>query len=178
MSRIGKKPITIPSAVQVDVQGTTARVKGPKGELSLTIDPCIQAVAEGNVLTVTRANDGRKSRSLHGLYRSLIANMIEGVEKGYSRDLEIEGVGFKAELKGKTLFVHAGFASPKEFLVPDGVDVTIDGGTRVKVSSIDKQKVGQAAARIRSFAPAEPYKGKGIKYAGERIRRKEGKTVA
>ena len=178
MSRVGKKPIDVPSGVQVAVQDCLVKVSGPKGELTLELPATIQADAGDGKVTVTRTDDSRENRSFHGLYRSLIANMIEGVENAFSKELVIEGVGFKAEVRGSTLVVTVGFSSPIEYAIPDGVDIVVEGGTRLKITSIDKQKVGQAAARIRGFAPAEPYKGKGIRYADERIRRKEGKTVA
>ncbi len=178
MSRVGKKPIDIPSGVQVAVQDSLVKVSGPKGELTLLLPTIIQADAGDGKVTVTRSDDSRENRSFHGLYRSLIANMVEGVEKAFTKNLVIEGVGFKAEVRGSTLVVTVGFSSPVEYAIPEGVDIAVDGGTRIKITSIDKQKVGQAAARIRGFSPAEPYKGKGIRYADERIRRKEGKTVA
>ena len=178
MSRVGKKPIDIPSGVQVAVQDSLVKVSGPKGELTLLLPTIIQADAGDGQVTVTRSDDTRENRSFHGLYRSLIANMVEGVEKAFTKNLVIEGVGFKAEVRGSTLVVTVGFSSPVEYAIPEGVDIAVDGGTRIKITSIDKQKVGQAAARIRGFSPAEPYKGKGIRYADERIRRKEGKTVA
>jgi len=178
MSRVGKKPIDIPSGVQVAVQDSLVKVSGPKGELTLLLPTIIQADAGDGKVTVTRSDDTRENRSFHGLYRSLIANMVEGVEKAFTKNLVIEGVGFKAEVRGSTLVVTVGFSSPVEYAIPEGVDIAVDGGTRIKITSIDKQKVGQAAARIRGFSPAEPYKGKGIRYADERIRRKEGKTVA
>lgn len=178
MSRVGKKPIDIPSGVKVAVQDSLVKVSGPKGDLTLLLPATIQADAGDGKVTVTRSDDTRENRSFHGLYRSLIANMVEGVENAFSKELVIEGVGFKAEVRGSTLVVTVGFSSPVEYAIPEGVDITVDGGTRVKITSIDKQKVGQAAARIRGFSPAEPYKGKGIRYADERIRRKEGKTVA
>ncbi len=178
MSRVGKKPIDIPSGVQVAVQDSLVKVSGPKGELTLLLPTIIQADAGDGKVTVTRSDDTRENRSFHGLYRSLIANMVEGVEKAFTKNLVIEGVGFKAEVRGSVLVVTVGFSSPVEYAIPEGVDIAVDGGTRIKITSIDKQKVGQAAARIRGFSPAEPYKGKGIRYADERIRRKEGKTVA
>lgn len=178
MSRVGNKPIEVPAGVTVAVSGAAVSVKGAKGELSLTLPGGIQAVSESGRVTLSRAEDTRTGRSRHGLARSLLAGMIEGVRNGYSRELEIQGVGFKAELKGKILSLALGFSSLVQFPVPDGVTVTVDGGTKLKVSGTDKQKVGEVAARIRAFYPAEPYKGKGIRYVGEHVRRKEGKTVA
>jgi large subunit ribosomal protein L6 len=178
MSRVGKKQIDVPSGVEVSISGDTVSVTGPQGELSLDLPEAIRAEVEGNVVTVTRADETRENRSFHGLYRSLIANMIEGVDKGFSRALRIEGVGYRAELRGSTLVLSLGFSSPIEFPVPDTVTVTVDSQTSIKVSGADKQQVGQVAARIRAFSPAEPYKGKGVSYVGERVRRKVGKTVA
>ena len=178
MSRVGEQAITIPSGVTVNVEGGVVSAKGPKGELSLDLPAGISAKTEGERVSLDRSDDSRETRSFHGLARSLVANMVDGVANGYSRDLEIEGVGFKAEVQGQTVLLSLGFSGPKACPVADGVTVTVEGGTRLKVSGPDKQKVGEVAARIRSYYPAEPYKGKGIRYAGEYVRRKVGKTVA
>jgi len=179
MSRIGKKPIAIPEGVTVEVKAPTVTVKGKLGELSRDIVNGINVEIENNTINVTRADDSRKLRSCHGLSRTLIFNMIEGVSKGYKRDLTIEGTGFKAVNKGEVLSLNLGFANAKEYVIPKGITVTVDGnGVKLAVEGISKELVGQAAARIRSYYPAEPYKGKGIKYADEVIRRKQGKTVA
>ncbi len=178
MSRIGEKPIDIPSGVTVTASGADIAVKGPKGELGLTLPPGIEACVEGACVNVARVDDTKQSKSFHGLGRSLIANMVTGVSEGYTKELEISGVGFKAAIAGNTLSLSLGFASPKEYTVCDGVTVTVNGGTNLVVSGADKQKVGETAARIRAYFPAEPYKGKGIMYKGERVRRKVGKTVA
>lgn len=179
MSRIGKNPIAIPEGVTVTVDGSTVSVKGKLGELNRDLVKGIGVQVDDNKVIVSRADDSRKQRSCHGLSRSLIFNMIEGVSKGYRKDLTIEGTGFKAVSNGKFLSLHLGFASPKDYLIPEGVKVTVDGnGVKLAVEGTSKELVGQAAARIRSYYPAEPYKGKGIKYAGEVIRRKQGKTVA
>jgi large subunit ribosomal protein L6 len=179
MSRVGKKSIDVPSGVDVAVSGDTVTVKGPKGELSLDLPEAIRAEVGDGSVQVSRADDSRENRSFHGLYRSLIANMIEGVEKGFARSLRIEGVGFRAEVRGKVLVLTVGYSSPVEYDIPDTVTIGTDNnGTRIDVSGTDKQQVGLVAARIRAFAPAEPYKGKGISYLGERVRRKVGKTVA
>jgi large subunit ribosomal protein L6 len=178
MSRVGKKPVSIPSGIHVSVTGSSVTVKGPKGEMARELHPLIKVSVEGDQVVVERTAETREGRSFHGLYRSLIANMIEGVDKGFSIGLEIQGVGFKADSKGSTLLLSLGFSSVVEYNIPDGVTVAIDGGTKLQVSGVDKQKVGEVAARIRAFAPAEPYKGKGVRYAGERVRRKVGKTVA
>lgn len=178
MSRIGEMPVEIASGVAVTVDGRKVAVKGSLGELAMELPGPIDVKVDEGKVVVTRADDQRESKSLHGLSRSLIANMVEGVSKGFEKGLEIHGVGFKAAVQGRTLVLSLGFASPIELALPDGVTVTEAGGTRVNVSGPDKQLVGQVAARIRSFFPAEPYKGKGVRYRGEHIRRKVGKTVA
>ncbi len=176
MSRIGEKPIDVPSGVTITVDGSHVTTKGGKGELSLDLPEGISAAVEGSTVNVTRADDSQKA--FHGLSRSLVANMVEGVSNGYTKELEIQGVGFRAALQGSTLSLSLGFASPIEFPVPDTVTVVVNNNTAVVISGADKQQVGEVAARIRSFYPAEPYKGKGVRYKGERVRRKEGKTVA
>ncbi len=176
MSRIGEVPIELPAGVTVTVDGSHVVVKGGKGELTLDLPEGISMTVEGKSAIVSRANDTQKA--FHGLARSLVSNMVEGVLNGYKKELEIQGVGFKAALQGKTLSLSLGFASPKEYTIPETVTVEIENNTKLTVSGIDKQQVGLAAARIRSFYPAEPYKGKGVRYKGEQVRRKEGKTVA
>ena len=176
MSRIGEMPIDVPAGVTISVEGSHVTAKGGKGELAMDLPEGIAAAVEGSQVRVTRCDDSRKA--FHGLARSLIANMLEGVSNGYSKELEIQGVGFKAVLSGSTLSLSLGFASPIEYTVPDTVDVVVNNNTAVVVSSVDKQQVGEVASRIRSFYPAEPYKGKGVRYKGEHVRRKEGKTVA
>lgn len=178
MSRVGAKPVEIPSGVKVTVEGGCLRAKGAVGELTLDFPPMVSAAVEGNQVKVVRQGETRDVKSLHGLSRSLVVNMLEGVSKGFSKALEIEGVGFRATLQGQNLTIALGFASPVEYTVPEGVKVVVQDGTKVGVSGPDKQKVGDVAARIRSFYPVEPYKGKGIKYKGEHVRRKVGKTVA
>ncbi len=178
MSRIGKKPIEIPGGTTVTIQDAEVTVKGGLGELNWTLPPGIGAEIDGNQVVVTREDDTRGQKSCHGLSRSLIANMIEGVSKGFSKKLQIEGVGFRANIQGQRLEMSLGFASPVVYEVPQGVKCEVEGGTVVTVSGPDKQQVGLAAARIRAFFPAEPYKGKGVRYSGERVRRKVGKTVA
>ena len=178
MSRIGKKPVTIPSGVSVSVQGAKVLAKGPQGEVDFDVHPDVTvSVANGQAL-VSVTGDTRQIKSLHVLTLSLVANMVEGVNKGYKKDLEIQGVGFKAAMQGTKLVLALGFSSPKEFVIPAGVKVTVDGGVNLTVAGADLQKVGNVAARIRSFYPAEPYKGKGVRYKGEYVRRKVGKTVA
>ncbi len=178
MSRIGKQPIAIPAGVTVSIDGQTVTVKGALGEDSFTLPGLISAQTEDGQVVVTRLDDSRDGKSFHGLCRSLVANMVEGVSKGFKKELDIEGVGFRATIQGQKVSLALGFAYPKEYMVPDGVTVKEQGGTRLTVSGIGKQAVGEVAARIRAYYPAEPYKGKGIKYVGEKIRRKVGKTVA
>ena len=177
MSRLGRKPLIVPGGVTVKVEGARVGVKGPKGELSIELPGGISAGLKENRLDLTRASDSRLHTSLHGLSRTLVANMIEGTSKGYSKLLDIEGVGFKAEKRGAILSLSLGFSSPVEFPIPKGVNIGVEGNT-VTVGGIDKQEVGNVAASIRRFHPAEPYKGKGIRYRGEYVRRKAGKTVA
>ncbi len=179
MSRIGKQPVAIPAGVTVTANGNQVTVKGKLGELSRTFQSGITAtVVDGKVL-VARADDTRMQKSCHGLSRTLIKNMIDGVTTGYKKALNIEGTGFKANLQGKKLSLALGFASPKDYPIPEGIKITVDAaGVNLTVEGISKELVGQASARIRSYYPAEPYKGKGIKYLGEVIRRKQGKTVA
>ena len=179
MSRIGKLPVAIPAGVTVTVDDSTVTVKGPLGELSRTFQKGIAfEIKDGEVL-VSRADDSREQKSFHGLSRTLVRNMIAGVTVGYRRELTIDGTGFKAALQEPKLILSLGFASPKEYLIPEGIKVTVDpNGLKVTVEGIEKELVGDTAARIRSYYPAEPYKGKGIKYVDEQIRRKQGKTVA
>ncbi len=177
MSRIGKKPIEIPKGVTVTLQDGDIQVKGPKGILNWNIPADISVQIDQNQVSVTRPSDSRTHKALHGLSRVLIANMIEGVTNGFQKVLEIEGVGYSVELKGKSLWINIGFSHPILFTPPDGITFEVPKPLQIIVKGIDKQKVGQIAAKIRSFAPAEPYKGKGIRYQGEYIRRKAGKKV-
>ena len=178
MSRIGKEPVKLAEGVTATVNGQVVTVKGKLGELAYTMHDGITAkVEDGSV--VVECGDDKAYGNFHGLARALINNMVVGVSVGYQKQLSIEGTGFKAVLKGKELALSLGFASPKVFAIPDGLTVTVENdGLQVTVKGVDKQLVGEAAARIRSYYPAEPYKGKGIKYVGERIRRKQGKKVA
>ena len=181
MSRIGRLPVAIPAGVTVKVdEKNLVTVKGPKGELTQQIHPDMKINVEGAVLTVSRPSDEKLHKSLHGLSRTLINNMIIGVTKGYAKELTIEGTGFKAQVQGKKLLLWLGFASPKEFAIPEGITVKVDDKTQtiVSISGADKEVVGESAARVRGYYPAEPYKGKGIRYTGEQIRRKQGKKVA
>jgi len=178
MSRIGKKPISIPAGVQVTVDGAVVRVKGPKGELTQSFQPGISVSVGAGVVTVERSSDHRSLRALHGLTRALIANMVTGVSHGFRRVLEIVGVGYKAELNGKRLNLVVGYSHPILITPPDGVSFIVENPTRFAVEGISKQLVGEVAARVRRYRPPEPYKGKGIRYEGERVRRKAGKTAA
>ncbi|MBA3559239.1 MAG: 50S ribosomal protein L6 [Gemmatimonadaceae bacterium] len=176
MSRIGRKPVTLPKAVSVTLDGNTIRVKGPRGELTRSLHPAMIIAMEDGSLTVTRPSDENEHRALHGLTRSLIANMVEGVEKGFSRNLEIVGVGYKAETRPYGLQLALGYSHPIEYRAPKGVKLTATAPTAITIEGADKEAVGQVAAEIRRLRPPEPYKGKGIKYQGEQIRRKAGKA--
>jgi large subunit ribosomal protein L6 len=176
MSRIGKLPVTVPSGVTVKVDGNKVSVKGPKGELSRTIHPEMSVKLEGNVISVARPSDDDKHKALHGLSRTLIANMVEGCAKGYVKQLEITGVGFKAEPKPFGLQLALGFSHQVQYKAPAGIKLTAPQPTQVVIEGADKEKVGQVASEIRALRPPEPYKGKGIKYVGEVVRRKAGKA--
>ena len=176
MSRIGRKPIAIPAGVEVKVNGNEVSVKGPKGQLVNTFHQDMAIAVEGNEIVVTRPSDVKEHRSLHGLTRTLIANMVEGVTNGFSKQLEVNGVGYRVQKQGKNLVMNLGFSH--QVIVPeiDGITIDVPNPNQIIVSGADKQVVGQVAAEIREKRPPEPYKGKGIKYAGEYIRRKEGKA--
>ena len=177
MSRIGVKPIPVPKGVDVQVgAGNAVKVTGPKGELSQVLTTKVSIVQDDGVLRVERPNDQRESKALHGLTRSLINNMVVGVTDGYTKNLEILGVGYRAALDGKNLVLNVGYSHQVRLVAPDGVTYAVEGNNRVAVSGIDKQVVGEEAARIRGVRPPEPYKGKGIRYAGEVVRRKAGKA--
>ena len=178
MSRIGKLPIPVPDGVTIDVHGQTVTVQGPKGSLTLTAHPAIQVQVEDRRVLCRRSSDEKAHRALHGLTRSLVRNMVDGVVKGFERRLELVGVGYRASLLGPNLNLALGFSHPIIYPVPKGIKVEVKDQTQVVVSGIDKQLVGAVAAKIRSFRPPEPYKGKGVKYAEERIRRKAGKAGA
>ncbi|OGU68043.1 MAG: 50S ribosomal protein L6 [Ignavibacteria bacterium RBG_16_36_9] len=177
MSRIGKKPVEIPKGVNVSLEGQVIKVKGPKGELHRTIHPAIKAEVVDSEIKFSRPDDLKESRSLHGLTRALIQNMIIGVTDSYKKSLEIVGVGYKAELKGKNLLLNIGYSHPIYFVPPDEVKLEVPAPTQIIISGIDKELVGLVSAKIRSFRKPEPYKGKGIKYSDERIIRKAGKTA-
>jgi len=179
MSRVGKTPIAIPSGVEVKVAGSTVTVKGPKGENTQEIPSVVTVAVEDSQVLVGRTEETKHARAMHGTIRSVINGMVVGVNEGYVKELEISGVGYKAVMKGTTCVLSLGFSHDINYEIPDGVTVELDkAGVEVKVSGHDKALVGLVAARIRAFSPAEPYKGKGVKYKGEQIRRKEGKAVA
>lgn len=177
MSRIGKQPVARPKGVDVSLDGQALKVKGKKGELTLDVHPEMAIEIDDAEIRVTRPSDEARHKALHGLTRSLVANMVEGVTEGFSRTLEIVGVGYRAEMKGKSLGLSLGFSHPVSYDPPEGVSIETPNQTTVVVSGADKQAVGQAAAVIRGFRPPEPYKGKGVRYQGEQIRRKAGKTA-
>jgi large subunit ribosomal protein L6 len=176
MSRIGKSPIPIPDKVSVSLDGLAVTVKGPKGELRRTLPDGVTISQVENTLVVAPSSEKRKSRERHGLCRTLVANMVEGVSTGFTKKLEIVGVGNRAQVKGKNLVVSAGYSHPIEMVPPEGITFAVENNTNVTVSGTDKELVGNEAAKIRAIRPPEPYKGKGIKYAGERILRKAGKS--
>jgi large subunit ribosomal protein L6 len=178
MSRIGKKPVTLPKGVAVEIQGNTVAVKGPKGELRRTLHTEMQvALADGQV-TVSRPSEEKRHKALHGLSRTLVQNMVDGVSKGFTKTLEIQGVGYKAEAKPYGVNLIVGYSHPVKYEAPKGIKISVENNTVVKIEGADKESVGQVAAELRSVRPPEPYKGKGIRYQGEQVRRKAGKTGA
>ena len=177
MSRVGLKPVPIVSGVQVSVTGGTVRVQGPKHTLQTAVAPHTKVEVKDGTVLVTRQNDEKAAKAAHGLMRSVLSNMIAGVTKGFERKLDIVGVGYKAELKGKELVLIVGYSHPVSMRVPDGLDVRLDSATRITVAGPDRRLVGQFAAEVREVRPPEPYKGKGIRYADEKIRRKVGKSA-
>ena len=176
MSRVGKSPVTIPSGVDVKIDGSQVTVKGSKGELVREFHERIGFTQEGDLLTVTRPDDARESKALHGLSRALLNNMVVGVSEGYTKNLEIQGVGYRAALKGKAIELQVGFSHTVMVEAPEGITFDVPEPTKISVSGIDKELVGQVAADIRKVRPPEPYKGKGIRYEGEYVRRKAGKA--
>jgi large subunit ribosomal protein L6 len=176
MSRIGKRPISVPGKVTVTIDGQTVSVKGPKGELSRTMPTGVTVEQEENLVVVKRRDDSRIARERHGLCRTLVANMVEGVSTGFQKRLEIQGVGYRAQIQGQNLNMSLGYSHPVVFEPPPGVQFVVENNTNVTVSGIDKEIVGNMAAKIRAARPPEPYKGKGVRYAGEKVRRKAGKT--
>ncbi len=176
MSRIGKRPISLPSKVTVAIEGQAVTVKGPKGELSRVLPSEVEVVQEGETVLVKRRDESRAARQRHGLSRTLVANMVEGVSQGFQRRLEITGVGYRAQVQGKNLTLNMGYSHPVQIEPPSGIEFAVENNTNVIVTGIDKEIVGNTAARIRAVRAPEPYKGKGIRYAGEVIKRKAGKS--
>jgi large subunit ribosomal protein L6 len=176
MSRIGKKPIEIPTGVTITINGDVVTVKGPKGELTRSFNSDIEIKVEENVINLSRPSESKEHRSIHGTTRSLLANMVEGVSKGFEKSLELIGVGYRAQKQGKKLVLNVGYSHPVEFEPEEGIEVEVPSNTKVIVKGINKERVGALAANIRQVRPPEPYKGKGIRYEGEVVRRKEGKT--
>jgi len=177
MSRIGKQPVAIPAKVKVTVSGNRLSFDGPKGKLGFTLPRHTSAVVEGAEVKVTRSDDSAEARSMHGLARALINNQVKGVSEGYQKKLEIQGVGFKAAVKGDKVDLALGFSHPILYPIPAGIKVVVEDNTKVTIDGADKELVGRVAAEIRRYYPPEPYKGKGVRYAGEQVKRKEGKTV-
>ncbi len=177
MSRVGKAPIEIPAGVKVTVDGMTVKVKGPKGELSTTLTGDVEVTVEGNVVKIERHSETKETRSIHGTMRALVANTIAGVSEGFFKNLDIIGVGYSAELKGRALHMKLGYSHVCVFEPPKGIEIEVPASTRIVVRGVDRQQVGQAAADIRAFRPPEPYKGKGIRYHDEYVRRKAGKLA-
>ncbi|WP_449621800.1 50S ribosomal protein L6 [Robertmurraya sp. Marseille-Q9965] len=176
MSRVGKKPIEIPAGVTVTLNGSVATVKGPKGELTRSFNPDMEIKVEENVINVVRPSESKEHRTIHGTTRALLANMVEGVSKGFERSLELIGVGYRAQKQGKKLVLNVGYSHPVEIDPEEGLEIEVPSNTKVIVKGISKERVGALAANIRDVRPPEPYKGKGIRYEGEFVRRKEGKT--
>jgi large subunit ribosomal protein L6 len=176
-SRVGKLPIAIPTGVTVKRQGTTVHVKGPKGELQFAMGYGVEVALDPNEVVVTQVGGGKQALAMHGTTRAILANMIRGVTQGFSKSLEIQGTGYRAQMAGKKLNLQLGFSHPIEFTPPAGITIAVENPTRLTVSGFDKGLVGQVAAEIRGFRPPEPYKGKGIRYAGEYVRRKAGKAA-
>ncbi|TDM14109.1 50S ribosomal protein L6 [Macrococcus bovicus] len=176
MSRVGKKIIDIPAGVEVKINGNTVTVKGPKGELTRTFNEEMTYNLEENTLEVVRPSDSKAHKTIHGTTRALLANMVEGVSKGFEKKLELIGVGYRAQMQGKNLILNVGYSHPVEIVAEDGITLSVEKNTSVKVEGISKERVGAIASNIRATRPPEPYKGKGIRYEGEYVRRKEGKT--
>ena len=177
MSRIGKQPIVIPAKVKVEVKGQKVHVEGPKGKLDWELPQRTSLKVEGDKIVVARAGEDAQARALHGLSRALVNNMVKGVSEGYVKKLEIQGVGFMAAVQGKVVNLALGYSHPINYNIPDQIKVTVDENTKITIEGPDKMVVGKVASEIRAFYPPEPYKGKGVRYAGEHVQRKEGKTV-
>ena len=178
MSRIGRKPVAVPKGVTMQVEGNTVAVKGPRGELRRELHPDMEIALKDNQFTVARPSEEKRHKALHGLTRTLVQNMVEGVSKGFAKSLEIQGVGYKAEAKPYGVNLIVGFSQPVKYEAPKGIKISVDNNVMVKVEGADKELVGQVAAELRQVRPPEPYKGKGIRYVGEQVRRKAGKTGA
>lgn len=176
MSRIGKRPIPVPAKVSITIDGQDVQVKGPKGELSRTLPSGVVIVQDGDTILVKRKDESRLARERHGLCRTLVANMVEGVSNGYQKRLEIQGIGYRAQVQGRNLNLSLGYSHPVVFEPPAGIEFVVENNTNVVISGIDKELVGNIAASIRASRPPEPYKGKGVRYAGEQVRRKAGKS--
>ena len=177
MSRIGKRPVPLPKGVTATIAGQTITLKGPKGEISRTVHAELSLALENDEVAVRRPSDEARHKALHGLTRTLVANMVEGVTKGFTKALEIQGVGYKAEVKPFGVQLVVGYSHPVPYHAPQGITISVDGNVQVRVEGVDKELVGQVAAELRSIRPPEPYKGKGIRYVGEQVRRKAGKTA-
>jgi len=177
MSRIGKQPISVPPKVKVEIKGQKVFVEGPKGKLDFNLPKRTTAKVDGAIITVARDGEDAEAKALHGLSRAIVNNMVKGVSDGFVKKLEIQGVGFKASVQGKNVNLSLGYSHPVNYAIPDQIKVTVEENTKLTIEGPDKQVVGQVAAEIRSFYPPEPYKGKGVRYADEHVRRKEGKTV-
>jgi large subunit ribosomal protein L6 len=178
MSRIGRKPVEVPKGVTMQVEGNTVAVKGPRGELRRELHPDMEIALKDNQFTVARPSEEKRHKALHGLTRTLVQNMVEGVSKGFTKSLEIQGVGYKAEAKPYGVNLIVGFSHPVKYEAPKGIKISVDNNVMVKIEGADKELVGQVAAELRQVRPPEPYKGKGIRYVGEQVRRKAGKTGA
>lgn len=177
MSRIGNKPIPFSDKVQVEVKDRRVSVKGPKATLEHVLPDLVDANVDGQVLQLTRANESRQAKAFHGLARSLLANMVQGVTEGFAKELEIRGVGYRAQVRGRQLVLSLGYSHPIEFDIPEGIEISVTDNTRVRVEGADRQQVGQVAATLRDFRPPEVYKGKGVRYVDEYVIQKQGKTV-
>lgn len=177
MSRIGKQPVEVPAKVKVAVNGSVVTAEGPKGKLQLTLPRHTSALVDGSKVTVARSSEGAEARSMHGLARALVNNMVRGVHEGYQKKLEIQGVGFKAAVQGNLVNMTLGYSHPILYPIPAGIKVVVEENTKITIDGADKEVVGRVAAELRSYYPPEPYKGKGVRYAGEHVVRKEGKTV-
>ncbi len=176
MSRIGKIPVEIPNGIKVEIKDNRITVAGPRGTLEQVFDPSIKIEVQDKNVSLSRKNEVKRTKALHGLYRSLLKNMVIGVSEGFTKNLLVNGVGYRAEIKGKNLILNLGLSNPIEYPIPENIDIQVEANTRISVNGISKEKLGQVCAEIRSFRPPEPYKGKGIRYVDEYVKRKVGKT--